>query len=399
MTRPAETPVPFDIITSDAALREYLGKIAGTREIAIDTEFVGERSYYPALELIQLSDGRDNHAVIDVREIKDPSLLKPLVCDGGITKILHAGGQDIPILEEYMGEPPAGIFDTQLAAAMAGMGPQVSYANLAKDLAGAHINKKHTVSDWSRRPLSKEQLRYAVEDVLNLHTMWGKLVELLSRQGRLEWFEEEQLVRIESARRNEEMPDEEMHTIVKEWGKLSGLDLCVLRELAIWRENEARSRNLPRRRLLPDQAMVNLARLAPTSRGEVRDMRHLPQGPVQRSLDDILEVIKRAKAIPREDWPTKPRPARQDLPPGMTELLAALLRSVAEEKNIASTLLATSSDLSAIVNNRRHLDQLDVPVLKGWRRRLIGQRFVDLLEGRIAVRIDGNSVVCDTIEK
>jgi ribonuclease D len=283
---------------------------------------------------------------------------------------------------------PVPLFDTQLAAAMVGIGAQVSHTNLVRELLGIAIRNNQTVSDWSRRPLTAAQLAYAAEDVAYLHKLRHKLEERLRDLGRWEWMREEQSRRVEEAATSSHVPDDECYRLVKEWGKLSGQKLAILRDLAAWREREARARNTARRQIISDQALVGLARLAPSKREDVRNVRYLPQGQVYRHIDALLPVIERAKKLGPEDWPKKPSPPKLDVPVGMVELFQALARSVAEAKSIAPALLATTGELQALVNNRDRLDHLDLPVLTGWRREVIGEQLLALLDGRMHLRIE-----------
>lgn len=383
----------YTLIESQSALAEFCHRIASAKRLAVDTEFVGERTYWPILELIQVSDGLGHVGLIDVRAVPEAKPLAKLLGDVSREKILHSANQDIALLERYLGVPPLPVFDTQIAAAMAGLGAQVSYANLVRDCLGGKVDKKHTVSDWSKRPLGKGQLEYAAVDVEHLHGLRDHLAERLESLGRVQWFVEEQAKRAEEARRIDGVDNEEMHMTVKEWSKLSERKLAILRELAVWREMEARKQNVPRRMVMPDHALIALAQIAPESREEVKGHRQIPAGQFHRHIDTLIPLIKKAKELPREKWPHKEPAVRPDVPAGFVELMQALVRCIAEEEKIASTLLATSAELTALVNNRTRLEELDLPVLQGWRRELIGEKLVELMEGKMHVKIVGGEHV------
>ena len=390
--------VPFEFIATPAALRDFCARLAPSGPVAIDTEFVGEKTYRPVLELVQVRDVDGLTGLVDAQALPDLGELAAVLTDKSRLKILHAGGQDIPILESAMGAPPWPIFDTQLAAAMVGLGAQVSYANLVSELAGASLGKKHTVSDWSRRPLSADQLEYAALDVAHLHVAHARLQGRLDALGRSAWFDEEQRARFEDARRSTvaDLPPEEFHRSVKEWAKLRGRKLAILRELALWREEVAREMNLPRRVVMPDSGLVHLAQFAPTTREQARDLRQVPPGPLNKRLDEILAVVARGLALPKDKRPRKPPTERMDTPPGLVELVASLVRTIAEEWGIASTLIATTSEMNDLVNNRRRLREVSLPVLKGWRREMVGEQLMGLLEGRLAVYIaDGERLAIE----
>ncbi len=394
--RPNPMPqISYELIESQESLVRFCEVIAQSEILAVDTEFVGEKTYYPTLELIQVGDGRGNIGLVDVRQCGDMAPLAEILCSANRTKIFHAATQDISILERSLGKPPEPLFDTQLAAAMVGIGAQVSYANLVQELLSKTVDKAQMVSDWSQRPLKRAQLDYAASDVLHLHSIRTILQHKLEELGRQDWFTEEQRRRVEDARQNDTAPESELYTNVKEWGKLSGQRLAILQQLAIWREREAKSQNVPRRTIMPDAGLVGLARLAPSNRDDVRNVRQLPQGAVYRYIDQVLPIIAEAKKIPRDQWPKKTTSQRPDIPNGFVELLQALVRATAEQEKIASSLLTTTSELNALVNQRGRLDDgLKLPVLNGWRREMIGERLIALLQGKVRLRIeDGERLV------
>lgn len=388
--RTESIPIPYAFVDSDRALAAYCAAIAGDRLIAIDTEFVGEKTYYADLELVQIRGERGDIALVDVRGIDDPAPLAALLLDPTKEKILHSGTQDIQILHRWLGGAVEPVFDTQIAAAMAGDGAQMSYANLVARHCGATVAKDHTVSDWSHRPLSAAQLDYAAGDVVYLHELREKLLKELRALDREQWYRDEQASRVRDivADMGENTPDSELYTDVKEWGKLKGRQLATLQLLAAWRERKARTLNEPRRKLMPDQALVTLARLCPGSREEIRSARQLPQGPANRFIDELLSVVAEAKKLPKEQWPKREHSQAPDIPAGVIEMMQALVRTVAEEQRIAATLLTTSSELNSLVANRRRINEEDYQVLRGWRRQFVGDKLLALLEGRIVLRIE-----------
>jgi len=382
------TPPPYELVATDAALAAVCARVEKTSVLALDTEFVGENTYYPSLELVQLFDGDGTVALIDAQAIGDWKPLARLLANAGILKLLHSGSQDLSLLARVTGEAPRPLFDTQLAAAMAGLGEQISYANLVREFVGVTLEKGETVSNWSQRPLRDAQLEYAALDVMHLHQVHRALHERLVELKRLDWFEEEQQARAALATREEELDEDELYRNVKEWSKVPESKLVILQELARWRENTARATNVPRRQLMPDAALVGLARLAPAKADDLRNQRQLPMGPVMRHRDELIEVVRRARAIPKDQWPRKREGLRPDLPSGVVEILQAFVRAVAEEQSIAPSLLVTTSDLQTLVTLRHKLDTVDLPVLRGWRREMIGDKLIGVLDGRIRVRID-----------
>lgn len=383
-------PPPYDLVADDATLAAVCARMEAAEVLALDTEFVGENTFYPALELVQLFDGHGTVALIDAQAIGDWKPLARLLAREKTLKLLHSGSQDLSLLARVTGEAPRPLFDTQLAAAMAGLGEQISYANLVREFVGVALEKGETVSNWSQRPLREAQLDYAALDVLHLHQVHRALHQRLVELERLEWFEEEQQARAALATRDEEDVDEdELYRNVKEWSKVPESKLIILQELARWRETTARATNVPRRQLMPDAALVGLARLAPAKGDDLRNQRQLPMGPVMRHRDELIEVVQRARAIPKDQWPRKRDSLRPDLPSGVVEILQAFVRAVAEEQSIAPSLLVTTSDLQTLVTLRHKLESVDLPVLRGWRREMIGEKLIGVLDGRVSVRIDG----------
>lgn len=387
----------FALLASDAALVAFCDGLASSRRIAVDTEFVGEQTYWPVLELVQLAGDDGRPGIVDVRSVRDLGPLRAVLGDPGREKILHAGAQDLPLLARVVGAAPEPVFDTQLAAAMVGLGAQPSYASLVDRLAGARVDKGQTVSDWSRRPLEARQLAYAADDVRHLHAVREALGARLASLGRTAWFEEEQARRVDAALRVHETPEEDFHRTVKDWSRLRGRELAVLRALALWREAEARDRDVPRKRVLPDPALVHLARRPPRSRKDLgRLPRNVPGHLVDRHADAIVSVAREAAALPREAWPVRPEGRAPDLPPGLPEVLAAVVRGVADDTGIAPPLLATSAELAALVAHRDDEAPPDLPVLRGWRRALVGETLLALLRGERVVRIaDGRRLVVE----
>jgi ribonuclease D len=375
-------------IESRSALEAFCAEIRDSRALAIDTEFVGEKTFHPRLEIVQIADDRGRIGIVDVPAVGDLAPLAEPIADSRIEKVFHAGTIDLAILERRLGVLPEPIFDTQLAAAMAGLGAQISYKNLVELALKARVGGKQTVSDWSRRPLSRDQLDYSAEDVAHLHALRDRLAERLTQLGRLDWLIEEQRERIAEIKLAEARPEEEQFRQVKEWRKLEGRDLAVLRELTIWRERTARRLDLARRFVMTDAGLIALAQLGPRSVEEMTGLRRVPTGPARKFARDILAAIERGAATPRETWPRKGGEKPPIIPTGLVEVLQALVRCTAEAENIASTMLATSDDLKAIAANLDRLERLDSPVLKGWRRELVGRKIIALIEGHCSVGVE-----------
>lgn len=366
---------------------------AGLRErerIAIDTEFVGETSFVPNLELIQVASD-DLGGIIDfpaVRASKEMQGFWDLVSDERIEKVIHAGRQDLEIFYTHAGRLPVRIFDTQPAAAMVGYGTQVAYAQLVHRVLGIRLEKSSTLTNWSQRPLTEEQLSYALEDVQYLLPVYEHLRKRLVSLGRLDWFKEE-LSRLERKLTDGSRDPRFRYQRIRGWENLKPRAAAVLRELAAWREEEARVRNVPRGRVMRDEVLVELARRPPESVAKLRATRGVHHSEIDRNGEKILEVIRRGLSLPESEWPEMPRGKRPEPEAaGQVDLLQAVLKVRAEEVEIAPSLLASAADLQALVEAKGDRDILDLPILHGWRRKLAGETLLRVLDGTIAVRLD-----------
>lgn len=377
-------------ITSAEDLARLMAQLKGAERIAIDTEFVGEDRFVPRLELIQIaSDGVA--AVIDFQAVHASEPIADfwaLICDRGIEKVLHAGRQDLELFLAHAGQIPKPFFDTQIAAAMVGYGPQTAYANLVQRVKGIKLDKGQTFTNWSQRPLTPEQMVYALADVQFLIPVHEHLRGRLRALGRLEWVHEE-FARLEGTLGAQARDPQERYQRIRGWENLKPRAAAVLRELASWREGEARRRNVPRGRVARDEVLLQLARQLPRTVEQLRSVRGIYGGEIDRNGDAILEVIQRATALPPDEWPDMRRDKKVDPEAtGSVELLQAVLKAVATEANIAPTLLATSSDLHSLIEMKGDHSQADLPILRGWRRRLAGDLLLEVLAGEVKVWIN-----------
>jgi ribonuclease D len=382
-------PTENQYITSPRALDEFCEQLKDSPRLALDTEFVGEDSFVPKLELIQIASDQAA-GVIDFPAVQAGGALDALwdiICNPAVQKVVHAGRQDLDLFAVHAGQIPKPFFDTQIAAAMVGFGPQVAYANLVQRVHGTKLAKAHTFTNWSARPLSPDQLAYALEDVTFLLAIHDHLQHRLTKLGRLEWADEE-FSRLEGAVGDTRREPQERYQRVRGWDTLKPKSAAVLRELAAWREGEAKRRNVPRGRVMRDEVLLQLARHPPSSVSELRAVRGLHGSEADRNGDTILAAIQTALALPPGEWPEVPKERRPEPESaGLVELLQAVLKARAMDEEIAPTLLATSADLQALVDAKDRAD-LDLPLLKGWRRDLLGNILLDVLDGKIAVTID-----------
>lgn len=381
---------PQRYITSATALIELCEQLRDSPRLALDTEFVGEETFVPKLELIQVAT-EHTAAIIDFPAVLSGGALDrfwEIVCDGRVQKVVHAGRQDLDLFAVHAGQIPKPFFDTQIAAAMVGFGPQVAYANLVQRVHGKRLDKAHTFTNWSARPLSHDQLAYALEDVTFLLAIHDHLHGRLSKLGRLQWAHEE-FSRLEGAVGETRREPQERYQRIRGWDQLKPKSAVVLRELAAWREGEAKRRNVPRSRVVRDEVLLQLARQPPRHPDELRKVRGLHASEIDRNGESILAAIHAALALPSSAWQV---PAKERKPEpesnGFVELLQAIVKARALEKEIAPTLLATTADLQELVEAKTNRSALDLPLLRGWRRILVGELLLDTLDGKVAFSID-----------
>ncbi len=365
------------------SLCEHLGK---TDRFGLDTEFVGERTYVPRLELIQVATA-ERFALIDCRAVTELEPIFAILSDRSIEKVVHAGQQDVELFSSLSGRPPARVFDTQVAAAMAGYGAQAGYAQLAERVLGVTVEKTETLTDWSRRPLTRAQTAYAIDDVRHLLPLYDHLRKRLTQLGRWDWVKEE-LRRFETSARNEPVDPARAYLRVRGRGSLRPKGLTVLREIAAWREEMAQERNRPRGSIVRDEALVEIARKAPTTVSALRGLRAVRSRELDRHADEVVRRVTRALDLPKDQW-VQPPPQDGDTPPGgVVELLQAVLQDRAEKARIAPSLLATHAELLKLVQAYGTAQAQEVRIMQGWRRKIAGNELASILDGRASVEID-----------
>jgi ribonuclease D len=385
---PPNPSLPY--VTDQHALESLCHTLRQSPRLALDTEFVGEDTFIPRLELIQVATATIA-AVIDFPAVQASGSLDvfwELICDAKIEKIVHAGRQDLDLFAIHAGQIPKPFFDTQIAAAMLGYGAQVAYANLVQRFHGTKLAKAHTFTNWSARPLSDDQIAYALEDVEFLLSIHTHLQDRLNTLGRLEWVSEE-FARLEAAVGEKSREPQERYQRIRGWDTLKPKGAAVLRELAAWREAEARRRNVPRGRVMRDEVLLQLARHPPKSVNELRGLRGVHSSEVDRHGGQLLATITSALALPPSAWPEVPCERKPDPEStGIVELLQAVLKARAAEEGIAPTMLATSADLQTLVEAKQSRTALDVPILRGWRRQLAGDLLLQVLDGAVTITVD-----------
>lgn len=378
-------PAP-QMIATTADLAQLCDRLKQEPFITIDTEFVREKTYWPELCLVQLG-GEADVAVIDVlAKGIDLAPLGELLNTASCVKVFHAARQDLEIFLHLFDTLPLSIFDTQIAAMVAGHGDQVGYDALVSTLTGASIDKAHRFSDWAARPLSPAQIAYAAADVTHLRTVYLALQRELERQGRLRWADAEllELTRTETFR-----PDPR-----RLWERLKARTnnrrmLGVLREVAAWREAEAQALNVPRQRVIRDESLLEIAAVKPETVDALARIRGVSRGLAEgRSGAGLLEAVQIATQLPDADLPRPPRKPDGAKPSAaLVAMLRVLLTAKCEENQVAPKLVASGDDLDKLA-----LGQTDGAVLQGWRRAVFGEDALALLSGTLSLSVEGRHV-------
>lgn len=352
----------------------------------MDTEFVRERTFYIQLGIIQVAaDGTE--AVIDPLALPSLDPLFDVVTDPAVEKVVHAGEQDFAAFYERERIVPANVFDTQIAAALVGYGDQISYAKLVAKVTGVQLSKLETLTDWTARPLTRAQIDYSLEDVRYLMEVRDHLSERLEQLGRSGW-EQEECRRLVAEDTYESPSPLEYYRRMKTGG-LSGARLGVLREVAGWREERARARDIPRGWVLRDQSLLEIARRRPTSLKALRQIRSMKPNQIAKDADAILDAVRRGAANPIEvDAPDKPNVKAPPQADSVARLLEAWLYARSMEAEIAPSMLATRDQLKVLTSAHFRGEEPELPLLQGWRRELVGQDLLDLLEGKKALLVD-----------
>jgi ribonuclease D len=382
------TPADVPLITRTAELATFCAALTGERFITVDTEFLRETTYYPKLCLIQIAGSADAALVDPLAPGIDLAPFIALMADTRVLKVFHAARQDVEILLRMSGQVPSPIFDTQIAAMVCGFGDQVGYEAIARKLAGANIDKSSQFTDWSRRPLTHKQMAYALSDVTHLRTVYVKLMEQIERESRNDWLEGElgDLANPNSYRVD---PEETWRRIKARIQNKK--QQATLMAVAAWRERQAQEKDVPRGRILKDEAVGEIAIQVPQTREALQQLRLLPRGSADSVIGKgILEAV--AEGLKR-DPATIPNPKSrgEDMngsQEAAAEILKLALKIVSERDGIAPKLIASSADIDAIAID----DEANVPAMTGWRRQVFGEMALDLKHGRAAIAMDKGKV-------
>lgn len=375
------------VLTTSADLKALCDRLSTVAYVTVDTEFMRESTYWAKLCLVQIA-GPDESAAIDpLAPGIDLAPLFELMANPDVLKVFHAARQDLEIFYHLSGEVPHPIFDSQVAAMVCGFGDSVAYDTLASRLAGAHIDKHSRFTDWARRPLTERQVGYALADVIHLRPIYEKLSRMLEKNGRRHWLGEEMAILTD--RQTYEVNPEETWRRLKLRNPKPRM-VAVLREIAAWREREAQARDVPRNRIIRDEALLEIAAHPPKGRKDLGRIRGFPKGIAEGARGDaIIAAVAIGLSLPKSDLPEVPNRAQKPQGIGpLVELLKVLLRMKCEHHEVAQKLIANVSDLEQIAAD----DEAIVPALQGWRRDVFGTDALRLKHGELALAAAGRKV-------
>ena len=372
------------LITKQDELEAVIARLEEQEFVTVDTEFIRETTFWPILCLIQMAAPGITALVDPLAKGIDLAPFYRLMGNERVVKVFHAARQDVEIIHHQGDLIPHPLFDTQVAAMVCGFGDSVSYEQLVQKVTGGRIDKSSRFTDWRRRPLTDKQLEYALADVTHLIEIYRHLVGELERENRAHWLKEEMSVLTTPATYAPDPQDA--------WKRLKlrvrkPRELAVLQKLAAWRELEARARDVPRQRVLKDDAVYEIAQQAPRDAEALSRLRTIPKGWERSSTAAILlEIVNEALDLPREEMPEMPRHVQ--LPEGTgaaTELLKVLLKLVADKEGVAAKMLASGDDLDRIA---AHGEEANVAALSGWRREVFGEQALKLVRGELGLNFD-----------
>jgi len=375
-------------INTPSQLAKACETISACKVICVDTEFHRESTYYPEFALMQIY-GNGECWMIDPIELDDLGPLWDILCDENILKVFHAARQDVEIIVNESGRMPLPLFDTQVAAALLGYGQQVGFGNLVQRITKKNLPKGESFTDWKARPLTTKQLEYAADDVIWLMPVFQHLQERLQARDRTEWLAEEQATLCNVDTYNAD--DQTVFWRVKGSNKLKGKHLAALRELAAWRERMAKERNIPRRRMLADEPLLEIARKDKINVETMERMRGISTGVIKRFGEEIMLAFEQGINSDEADWPQlSPRSHNTPGTDLRMELLDALVQLKADSGDIAAPILASKSDISALASwgHRCKGEPPAVACLHGWRFELVGHDLLGLLRGETCLHLN-----------
>ena len=378
-------------IANQENLVAFVERAMRSSVLAIDTEFLREKTYYAKLCLIQLATD-DEAVIVDPFSVGDLGALKPVLENESVVKLFHAGSQDLEILLREVGVLPRPIFDTQVAAALLGHTQQIGYAALVGTECGVTLKKIDSFTDWSRRPLSESQLEYAADDVLYLPRMYARMRAQLERKGRLSWLDRDFKEMSDPAKYATD--ERSRYRRLKRVSQLSRRQLSAAREVAAWRELEAQRRDVPRKWVITDEQIVEACKREARSIDELFMVRGMSDKLSTREARAVVSLMGSALDAPPDSWPDVDRCSKNE--PNVdaqVDMMTAVVRLRAKESGVAFPTLASHDDLARVARGYR--DNIDH--LRGWRRSLVGEELLELLEGKLSLRLDGGDLKVDRI--
>ncbi|MEM7427145.1 MAG: ribonuclease D [Pseudomonadota bacterium] len=378
------------IITTTNELAAVCTRFGEDDHITVDTEFLRETTYWPKLCLIQVAGNADEVIIDPLAEGLSLAPFWELMAATGTVKVFHAARQDVEIMHHMGNVIPSPMFDTQVAAMVCGFGDSVGYENIVRQLTGASIDKTSRFTDWSRRPLSEKQLAYAMSDVTHLRTVYKSLRKKLNKSKREAWLEEEMRILTSPSTY---VTDPEQAWRRSKFRARNRKTLGVFMSVCAWREREAQERDVPRNRILKDDALGELAMQAPANADALGRLRAIPKGYAHsRQGREILQAVAEGLSRDPDSIPfVKQNNNQIPAPASVVDLLKVTLKTVCEREGVAPKLVANVADLEAIALN----DQADVNALKGWRRQLFGELALDIKHGKLALALEDGEVVLE----
>ena len=378
---------PSAIVSDQPTLEAYCKSWRAAGRFVFDTEFIRDETYDAALCLVQVAAG-DEVVLIDPIADVDITPFWELVVDPDVITIIHAGKEDFEVCLRHTGKAPHNVFDVQIAAGFVGLGYPMNLTRLVEQVLRKRLAKDHTLTDWLRRPLTDDQIRYAVEDVAYLPRIYEKLCERLQKAGRCEWAAAE--LRVFEDPEFYRPPSRDKLFRLKGSKKLDALGLTVLERLMDWRDQWAREKNRPIRALIRDDILVEIARRRPKKQSDLAVLRGFPQARNPRIIKQILAIIEQAREVPHAERPKAHKP-REETPmmKATLDVLSAVARAVCVEERLSHELLGGTQRLRELIDFDLGRTKETPALLRGWREDFIGRRLIDLLEGRSEIHLSG----------
>jgi ribonuclease D len=367
-------------IDQDDQLQELCTRWRAQAAIAVDTEFMRSDTFYPIAGLLQIGDGKGCY-LIDPLAIKNIDPLRALMLDAAVTKVLHSCSEDLEVFQRWLDVVPEPVFDTQIAAAFAGLGFSLGYSSLINNLLSIEIPKDETRSDWLQRPLSTAQLNYAALDVAHMLIVYGKLLQILKTSERLEWVKSDCADLVTNARKTDNF-SEAYQKVGYAW-KLRGHELVILQQLCVWRETEARARNIPRNRLVKEPSLWEIARKKTQDVAHLLKIPDIPSRTLKNDAETIVQIVREAMLLPESSWPARLDPPLAQSEGPLIKALKNYVREFAEQALLPAEILIRKKDYELLVRSGMNGGEYRLPArLLGWRYSLIGEGLLRLAQAQ-----------------